>query len=420
MSRFATLIALMLLASSFALAQPHPGGVEGMVNRAGGQPANGAAVILDGLEGGGHHHPYHVLHYAGPNGHFEFHEVPPGSYSITASLPMQGTASETIDIHPDQTTHLTLTLSNATVVDLEGRAIVVGPDMHHPVASYYLDTDNNGIGDYCLAFGPPWYHPNNGAARPAPGDEITIHGCLFSYGVTPIVIVYQINGLEWRPDNDGHGGYGGDHGEGCDPDSVVRVELAGRCLVTNAPGWHNEVHSYFLDTNHNPPAEFQLDFGADGYDPESGAHRPNGNDEVEIVGGRIYCPGLQTPIVVVYEINGLFWRQPGDTTGIGPMTPQAIGDPLPAHTAASYLTAQNYPNPFNPVTTVSYSLPATGHVLLTVFDLTGREFATLVNDIQTAGNYSVTWNGSAFSSGIYFYRINAGEHSFTGQMVLMK
>jgi hypothetical protein len=82
--------------------------------------------------------------------------------------------------------------------------------------------------------------------------------------------------------------------------------------------------------------------------------------------------------------------------------------------------AQNYPNPFNPVTTISYSLPVSGDVQLKVFDITGREVATLVNTRQNAGSYAVAWDGSASASGIYLYRVSVGGLSYAGRMVLMK
>lgn len=86
-----------------------------------------------------------------------------------------------------------------------------------------------------------------------------------------------------------------------------------------------------------------------------------------------------------------------------------------------YQLDQNYPNPFNPTTVINYHLPLYGHVLLKVYDVLGREVATLVNDFQHAGNYKVTFNNAKqLSSGIYFYRLNAGDFSQTMKMILMK
>jgi hypothetical protein len=81
---------------------------------------------------------------------------------------------------------------------------------------------------------------------------------------------------------------------------------------------------------------------------------------------------------------------------------------------------QNYPNPFNPETTISYQLPAFSNVVLKVYDLHGREAATLVNEKKAAGKHSVTWNASSMSSGVYFYRLRAGGFSETKKLLLLK
>ena len=79
-----------------------------------------------------------------------------------------------------------------------------------------------------------------------------------------------------------------------------------------------------------------------------------------------------------------------------------------------------YPNPFNPVTAISYQLPAVSNVNLTVYDIAGREVAILVNELQSAGTYSVTFDGSELSSGIYFARLTAGEFTAVKKMLLVK
>ena len=91
---------------------------------------------------------------------------------------------------------------------------------------------------------------------------------------------------------------------------------------------------------------------------------------------------------------------------------------------------QNYPNPFNPTTTIKYSIPdaAVGipqmrdelSVRLTVYDILGREVATLVNKAQAPGNYSVVFDASGFSSGIYFYTLHVGNFVQTKKCVLIK
>jgi len=86
---------------------------------------------------------------------------------------------------------------------------------------------------------------------------------------------------------------------------------------------------------------------------------------------------------------------------------------------------QNYPNPFNPSTTIRYYLPARSHVLLNVYDISGRLVARLVNGAQAGGAHSVEWNGEnesggRASSGIYFMRLDAGGKSLTRKVVMMR
>ncbi|MCX6158127.1 MAG: T9SS type A sorting domain-containing protein [Ignavibacteriae bacterium] len=82
--------------------------------------------------------------------------------------------------------------------------------------------------------------------------------------------------------------------------------------------------------------------------------------------------------------------------------------------------SQNYPNPFNPVTKINFDLPENGKVDLRLYDMLGREVATLVNEVRTAGYYTVNFNASSLSSGIYFYRMNAGKFSSIKKMAVIK
>ena len=81
---------------------------------------------------------------------------------------------------------------------------------------------------------------------------------------------------------------------------------------------------------------------------------------------------------------------------------------------------QNYPNPFNPSTLISYQLPASMYVTLKIFDILGREIKTLVNEQQNAGKHSVQFNASNLSSGVYFYRIEAGQNTDIKKLLLIK
>jgi len=86
----------------------------------------------------------------------------------------------------------------------------------------------------------------------------------------------------------------------------------------------------------------------------------------------------------------------------------------------TYALDQNYPNPFNPTTTVSFAISHSSFVTLRVYDVLGREVATLLNGEQTAGYKSVRWNAANVPSGIYFYRITAGTFTQTKKLLLLK
>jgi hypothetical protein len=90
----------------------------------------------------------------------------------------------------------------------------------------------------------------------------------------------------------------------------------------------------------------------------------------------------------------------------------------PAPTA--YGLFQNYPNPFNPTTEIAYDLPKGMHVTLTVYDVLGKQVAVLVNGIQPAGQQTVRWNASGVASGVYYYRLQAGDFSAVKKMMLSR
>lgn len=88
--------------------------------------------------------------------------------------------------------------------------------------------------------------------------------------------------------------------------------------------------------------------------------------------------------------------------------------------ASEYKLYQNYPNPFNPGTCISFDLPKTSFTSLRVYDAAGREAAILVNELLRAGSYCVNLNAGSFSSGVYFYKLEAGTFIRTEKMILLK
>jgi hypothetical protein len=93
-----------------------------------------------------------------------------------------------------------------------------------------------------------------------------------------------------------------------------------------------------------------------------------------------------------------------------------LGGELPE----SYSLLQNYPNPFNPATKIQFSLPELKDVRLVIFDIIGREIASLVNEQLKPGNYEVDWDGTNYSSGVYYYKLMAGSYIETKKMILLK
>ena len=124
-------------------------------------------------------------------------------------------------------------------------------------------------------------------------------------------------------------------------------------------------------------------------------------------------PGTGCPINYV--------GQDGQIINFGVNIVNFVGIPITRNTVPStYVLEQNYPNPFNPVTTISYSVPKAGNVRIALFDLLGREVAVLLNEFRTPGSYNVEFNASELSSGVYFYRMEAGYFRDVKKMMLIK
>jgi hypothetical protein len=94
-----------------------------------------------------------------------------------------------------------------------------------------------------------------------------------------------------------------------------------------------------------------------------------------------------------------------------------------------YFLYQNYPNPFNPVTKIKFDIPKNGfpiktfgndRVMLKVYDILGKEIQTLVNEQLQPGTYEVTFDGSNLPSGVYFYKLTAGDYTETKKMLMIK
>jgi hypothetical protein len=99
--------------------------------------------------------------------------------------------------------------------------------------------------------------------------------------------------------------------------------------------------------------------------------------------------------------------------------PTAINAATPI-VVSEYRLAQNYPNPFNPNTVIGYQLPVKSYVTIKVYDMLGREAATLVNETKDAGIYEAKFDASMLTSGVYLYKLCAGDYSQTRKLLLLK
>jgi hypothetical protein len=127
---------------------------------------------------------------------------------------------------------------------------------------------------------------------------------------------------------------------------------------------------------------------------------PSGKVKVFITGGAL---GTVFPGLCAAQVD------PCTITNIGTV-----------ETPVNYSLSQNYPNPFNPTTKISYALPKSGLVTLKVYDILGKEVATLVNEVKNVGSYTVDFSGSNLSSGVYFYKLSVGDFSSIKKMTLIK
>ncbi|MGA2668064.1 MAG: T9SS type A sorting domain-containing protein [Ignavibacteria bacterium] len=106
----------------------------------------------------------------------------------------------------------------------------------------------------------------------------------------------------------------------------------------------------------------------------------------------------------------------------GPLNPIGI-KPISSTIPKEFKLYQNYPNPFNPGTTIKFDIPNKGVqplVKIVVYDIIGREVAVLFNDKLSPGTYTFKWSADAVASGVYFYKLTAGDFSDVKKLILLK
>ena len=131
------------------------------------------------------------------------------------------------------------------------------------------------------------------------------------------------------------------------------------------------------------------------------------------------------------EVRDIGFSPTGDTVYVGIFSHDTTGiemfrstilrvEPLPGLVANNYTLSQNFPNPFNPSTEIRFSIANTGMTTLKVYDVLGREVASLVNQELAAGSYKATFDASRLASGTYIYELRSGEARITKKMMLLK
>lgn len=142
--------------------------------------------------------------------------------------------------------------------------------------------------------------------------------------------------------------------------------------------------------------KYNVTFTADGYNPVTKSNVTVKNNTATVLNVTM-TKAKDKPGFSIYERDGI-------QNGIPPL----------------YDLSRNYPNPFNPVTKINFDIPQSGLVTLKVYDMLGKEVATVVNEMKDAGYYTVLFDASRLSSGVYFYRLSSGGFSSVKSMVVLK
>jgi hypothetical protein len=133
--------------------------------------------------------------------------------------------------------------------------------------------------------------------------------------------------------------------------------------------------------------------------------------------------GMSNASIHTFAVSGTNLYAAGPDRGLWkrPLSEMVtLVESTPIDIPKQYSLGQNYPNPFNPSTTISFNLPSRSSVTLKIYDMLGKEIASLVNEELPPGAYSRTWNASGISSGVYFYHLKAGAFTETKRLILLR
>lgn len=198
-------------------------------------------------------------------------------------------------------------------------------------------------------------------------------------------------------------------------------------IEVTTPGTPNilEPAHQATETELDPVVKWESVEGADSYSFRLSTDNNFDNTQVDInnISDNIFqLNNLEPNTIYYYAVKATIGSSSGEWTPVRSFT--TAGTPVSIEgeegIPRNYELEDNYPNPFNPTTQINYALPEAEHVTLEVFDITGRLVTTLVNESQTAGYHQINFNADNLASGVYIYRLQAGNFIQTKQMTLVK
>jgi len=180
----------------------------------------------------------------------------------------------------------------------------------------------------------------------------------------------------------------------------------------STPDLRRSDHARFWDANYKA---LMLTDGANFRNP----NYHSANDTLGSINFTFMTNTLKATIAAIASLSGI---QHSTYSVSGYFNPNSINQ-ISSEIPAEFRLRQNYPNPFNPDTKIRFEIPATGKnnfVSIKIYDVTGREVSTLVDDNFSAGIYEADWDGAGYSSGVYFYKLVSGGYSEIKKMMLVK
>ena len=355
-------------------------------------------------------------------------------------------------------------VSGKVIIDSSGTMMVNNVSRMHKV--YYLDTLQNGSKDLILYFGPYWYTPANGPAKPVNGQVVTLTGIKGSFMTPPMFAVYTIDGSQWRPSTGIPPWYKGVLRRSsidttkvyCSTDSLSYFGFApgsmGSGMMGNGMMWSDSLCVELFEMRADSlkflnPGDAVMGFHSDSFFM-NGTSMMSGNGygmmsymnqikmRFHVNADSLMHRGISMGNVVLkYLDTDNQWKavsgQSLDTStgiisvsssalypyyAIVPASPNAVEKQPGLPTG--YELKQNYPNPFNPSTNIYYSIPKKSNVSIKVFNIIGQEVADLVNGAKEAGTYTVSFNAADLPSGIYLYELKTDNFTAIKKMLLLK